>query len=73
VDERSIQFEGGRWYFDAAACERSSADEAAFPGCVAALAGGPLPPGSASPATFPGADRPAPPATEDGSEPRGIP
>jgi hypothetical protein len=73
VDEQSIRVEGGRWFFEAAACEKSSPDEAAFSGCVAALAGGPLAPGSASPATFPGADRPAASGTEDGSERRDSP
>jgi hypothetical protein len=53
IDAQSVQLETGRWYFNEAACQGASDGEAAFPGCIAALAGGPpeLPP--AVPATFP--------------------
>jgi hypothetical protein len=53
IDASSIELEHGRWYFDREACQKASDEEAAFPGCIAALAGGPpeLPP--AVPATFP--------------------
>jgi hypothetical protein len=53
IDAESISLETGRWFFSEAACQRSSEADAAFPGCIAALAGGPpeLPP--AVPATFP--------------------
>jgi hypothetical protein len=53
IDAQSIQLENGRWFFTEAACQQATEDEAAFPGCVAALAGGPpeIPP--AVPATFP--------------------
>jgi hypothetical protein len=64
IDAQSIELETGRWFFSEAACQKSSDAEAAFPGCIAALAGGPpeLPP--AVPATFPalgdGSSEPAP-------------
>jgi hypothetical protein len=53
VGPSSIELEHGRWYFDRDACQKASDEEATFPGCIAALAGGPpeLPP--AVPATFP--------------------
>jgi hypothetical protein len=53
IDAQSIELETGRWFFSETACQKSSEAEAAFPGCIAALAGGPpeLPP--AVPATFP--------------------
>jgi hypothetical protein len=53
IDAESITLEAGRWFFSEAACQRASEDEASFPGCIAALAGGPpeMPP--AVPATFP--------------------
>ncbi len=53
IDSVSIELERGRWFFEAAACERARAEEAAFPGCVAALAGGPPEEPSTAPATFP--------------------
>lgn len=53
IDAQSIQLESGRWYFDQNACEAARDDEAAFPGCVAALAGGPPDPNGSGPATFP--------------------
>jgi hypothetical protein len=53
IDSVSIELERGRWFFDAAACEKAHAEQAAFPGCVAALAGGPAEEPSTTPATFP--------------------
>jgi hypothetical protein len=52
IDASSIELEHGRWFFDRDTCQKAS-DEASFPGCIAALAGGPpeMPP--AVPATFP--------------------
>jgi len=52
IDASSIELEHGRWFFDRDTCQRAN-DEASFPGCIAALAGGPpeMPP--AVPATFP--------------------
>jgi hypothetical protein len=52
IDAASIELEHGRWFFDLDTCQKAMED-AAFPGCIAALAGGPpeLPP--AVPATFP--------------------
>jgi hypothetical protein len=53
IDAESIELEHGRWYFDRDACQKSRDEDSTFPGCIAALAGGPpeLPP--AVPATFP--------------------
>lgn len=53
IDSVSIELERGRWFFDATACENARAEDAAFPGCVAALAGGPPEVSSTTPATFP--------------------
>jgi len=53
VDAQSIQLETGRWYFEPEACEKASNDQATFPGCVMALAGGPGDPNHPSPPTFP--------------------
>lgn len=53
IDSVSIALERGRWFFDATACEKARAEDAAFPGCVAALAGGPPEEPSTTPATFP--------------------
>lgn len=52
IDPSSIELEHGRWFFDRDTCQKAS-DDASFPGCIAALAGGPpeMPP--AVPATFP--------------------
>jgi hypothetical protein len=52
IDAESIELEAGRWFFERESCEKAS-DEAAFPGCIQALAGGPpeMPP--TVPATFP--------------------
>lgn len=52
IDASSIELEHGRWFFDRETCQKAD-DKAAFPGCIAALAGGPpeMPP--AVPATFP--------------------
>lgn len=52
IDAASIELEHGRWFFDRDTCQKAS-DDASFPGCIAAIAGGPpeLPP--AVPATFP--------------------
>lgn len=68
IDAESIALEKGRWFFARDACERAS-DDAAFPGCIEALAGGPpeLPP--SVPATFPALgdgqpDAPSPPEEE---------
>lgn len=62
IDAESITLETGRWFFDQAACEQASEEEAAFPGCIAALAGGPPEVPPAVPATFPalGDGRPEP-------------
>jgi hypothetical protein len=61
VDGHSIQLETGRWFFDAGACEKASDQQAAFPGCVSALAGGPADPQSPAPPTFPGVLEGSPP------------
>jgi hypothetical protein len=53
VDAQSIQLDSGRWYFEPEACEKASNDQASFPGCVMALAGGPGDPNHPSPPTFP--------------------
>jgi hypothetical protein len=53
VDAQSIELETGRWYFEPEACEKASNDQASFPGCVMALAGGPGDPNHPSPPTFP--------------------
>lgn len=53
VDAQSIVLEAGRWFFDAEACEQASPEQAAFPGCVTALAGGPSDPANPPPPTFP--------------------
>jgi hypothetical protein len=53
IDPSSIELESGRWFFDRAACQRASDGEAAFPGCIQALAGGPPEAPPAVPATFP--------------------
>lgn len=53
IDPVSIQLEAGRWFFDAESCSKAKAEEAAFPGCVAALAGGPPEVPETAPATFP--------------------
>jgi hypothetical protein len=52
IDAQSIELEKGRWFFERDSCEKAS-DDAAFTGCMSALAGGPpeMPP--AIPATFP--------------------
>jgi hypothetical protein len=66
IDASSIELERGRWYFDRDACQKASDEEAAFPGCIAALAGGPpeLPP--AVPATFPAPGDGRPEQSESG-------
>jgi hypothetical protein len=53
IEPESLTLATGRWYFERDACQKASDDEGSFPGCIAALAGGPpeLPP--AVPATFP--------------------
>lgn len=53
IDPSSIELESGRWFFDRAACQRASDGDAAFPGCIQALAGGPPEAPPAVPATFP--------------------
>jgi hypothetical protein len=53
VDADSIVLESGRWFFDAEACEQASSEQATFPGCVTALAGGPSDPANPPPPTFP--------------------
>lgn len=53
IDDSSIALEQGRWYFERAACERARERDAIFPGCVAALAGGPPEEPETTPATFP--------------------
>jgi hypothetical protein len=53
VSADSIELERGRWFFEADACEKSSDDQAAFPGCVTALAGGPPDTNNPPPPTFP--------------------
>lgn len=53
VDAQSIVLETGRWFFDAEACEQASTEQATFPGCVTALAGGPSDPTNPPPPTFP--------------------
>lgn len=53
IDASSIELEHGRWFFDRDTCQAASEDEAAFPGCIAALAGGPREQPPAVPATFP--------------------
>lgn len=52
IDAQSIELETGRWFFERDTCE-SASDEAAVPGCVEALAGGPPEVSSSLPATFP--------------------
>lgn len=52
IDADSIALESGRWFFNESACQKAS-DDAAFPGCIAALAGGPREVPPAVPATFP--------------------
>ena len=63
IDPASIELESGRWFFEREACQRAS-DDAAFPGCIQALAGGPPEAPPAVPATFPalgdGRDQPEP-------------
>jgi len=68
VNAQAIELETGRWFFDADACEKASDEQATFPGCVTALAGGPADPGHPPPPTFPvettgreTAPRPTPP------------
>jgi hypothetical protein len=51
IDSQSIELGAGRWFFSESACKAASEDQAAFPGCIAALAGGP--PDTTAPATFP--------------------
>lgn len=53
IDANSIALESGRWFFNESACQKASDDDAAFPGCIAALAGGPREVPPAVPATFP--------------------
>jgi hypothetical protein len=53
IDPSSIELESGRWFFERAACQRASEGDAAFPGCIQALAGGPPEAPPAVPATFP--------------------
>ncbi|MEO8185519.1 MAG: hypothetical protein ABI895_42470, partial [Deltaproteobacteria bacterium] len=53
IDGQSIELETGRWFFEAEACEKASDAQAAFPGCVTALAGGPYDPAHPPPPTFP--------------------
>jgi len=53
IDAQAITLESGRWYFDRETCQRATPDEATFPGCIAALAGGPPEVPPAVPATFP--------------------
>jgi hypothetical protein len=53
IDAQAIAHSTGHWYFDRDACQKASDDEGAFPGCVAALAGGPAEVPPAVPATFP--------------------
>jgi hypothetical protein len=54
IDAQSIELETGRWFCSAEACAAAKEDQAAFPGCIAALAGGPPDTTAATPATFPG-------------------
>jgi hypothetical protein len=53
VTADSIELDSGRWFFDAGACESAKDDGGAFPGCIAALAGGPTDPNNPGPVTFP--------------------
>lgn len=53
IDASSIELARGRWFFDEASCEKSPPEQAVFPGCVAALAGGPPEVPETAPATFP--------------------
>jgi hypothetical protein len=53
IDASSIELEHGRWYFERDTCQKASDEQAAFPGCIAALAGGPPERPPAVPATFP--------------------
>lgn len=53
VDAQSIVLETGRWFFDEEACEQANVEQATFPGCVMALAGGPSDPTHPAPPTFP--------------------
>jgi hypothetical protein len=52
IDADSIELERGRWFFARDACEKA-ADDAAFPGCIESLAGGPAEVSPSVPATFP--------------------
>jgi hypothetical protein len=52
IDASSIELEHGRWFFDRDTCQQAD-DDASFPGCIAALAGGPPEAPPAVPATFP--------------------
>ena len=65
IDPASIALATGRWFFEREACQRASDGEAAFPGCIQALAGGPPEVPPAVPATFPalgdGQPEPTPP------------
>jgi hypothetical protein len=40
IDGRSIQLEGGRWFYDEATCRKADTGSAVPPGCVATLASG---------------------------------
>jgi hypothetical protein len=40
IDERSIQLESGRWFYDEATCRKADAASVPPPGCVATLASG---------------------------------
>jgi hypothetical protein len=64
IDASSIELEHGRWFFDRETCEKASADQASFPGCIAALAGGPVELPPAVPATFPALGDGQPEASE---------
>jgi hypothetical protein len=73
IDADSIALEAGRWFFSESACQKASDDQAAFPGCIAALAGGPREVPPAVPATFPAIGDGEPEAAELGAaepEPR---
>jgi hypothetical protein len=67
IDATSIELEHGRWYFDRDNCQKASDEQAAFPGCIAALAGGPPERPPAVPATFPALGDGQPEHTEGGA------
>ena len=80
IDAQSIELETGRWFFEPEACEKASTEQAAFPGCVTALAGGPPDATHPAPPTFP-ADtvtrepppRPTPPPPPPRERPQASP